>query len=152
MDDRVQIEAKEKVRKRKAEERKRKVEQWTKRESQSDEWMGQERVIAHCTHCGLRLAKTISLGMTYYYCKRCKELQPATTKRVEETYEDREYRGFWQWFMHKPATIKRTIHAKIVDCKPMCHICKRDDMMVPYDMKHCPVCGNKLEFVDELQE
>jgi RNA polymerase subunit RPABC4/transcription elongation factor Spt4 len=139
------------------EERKHKVEEeggkWTKRnkECPKESWgIKQEKVTANCSHCGLRFSKTISSGMTYYYCKRCKELQTATTKRIEETYTEREYKGFWQWLRHKPATIKRTVHAKIVDCKPTCHICKRDDMMVPYDGKHCPVCGNKLEFVDEL--
>ena len=143
--------AKEEERKRRIEERKKKIEEFKKKEKSSEEWWpAQEKVIAHCPHCGLRFSKMINSGMVYQYCKRCKELQTVTTKRVEETYEDREYRGFWQWFRHKPTTIKRTIHAKIVDCKPTCHICKRDDMMVPYDGKQCPVCGNKLEFVDEL--
>lgn len=140
----------EEERKRKAEERKRKVEQWTKRETQSGEWMGQEKVIAHCTHCGLRFSKMMTTGMVYSYCKRCKELQTVTTKRIEETYTERECKGFWQWFRHKPVSVKRTVQAKIVDCKPTCHICKRDDMMMPYDGKHCPVCGNNLEFVNEL--
>ena len=145
------LKAEEEERKRKDEERKRKIEEWEKRKNQTESWGArQEKVIAHCSHCGLRFSKMINSGMVYHYCKRCEELQIVTTKRVEETFEDREYRGFWQWFRHKPATIKRTIHAKIVDCLPTCHICKRDDLMVPYDGKHCPVCGNKLEFVDEL--
>ena len=146
---RLQKDAKEE-RKQRAEEYRRMLKERNRGECQEGEWMGQEKVIAHCPHCGLRISKMINFGMVYHYCKRCKELQTVTTKRIEETYEDREYRGFWQWFRHKPATIKRTIHAKIVDCLPTCHICKRDDLMVPYDGKHCPVCGNKLEFVDEL--
>ena len=66
-----------------------------------------------------------------------------------ETIQEREHRGFWQWFLNKPVSVKRSIHAEIVDCKPQCRICKRDDMIVPYDGKHCPVCGNVIHSMGE---
>ena len=108
-------------------------------------WVKPDIFKAHCPHCGFRVEKSIVSGLNYYYCKRCEELQPATTKEVVETVTEREYRDFWQWIRHKPASIKRTIHAEIVERKPQCHICKRSDMMVPFDQKHCPVCGNLME-------
>ena len=141
----------EEERRRRAEERKRKKELLEKRKCPSEEWgPKQEKVIARCPQCGLHFSKVINSGMVYHYCKRCNELQPVTTKKVVETIQEREHRGFWQWFLNKPVSVKRSIHAEIVDCKPQCRICKRDDMIVPYDGKHCPVCGNEMEFIDEL--
>ena len=132
--------------KRKAEERERLLKKRNGEKVIDDSWWVKPDVLkAHCPHCGFRVEKSIVSGLNYYYCKRCEELQPATTKEVVETVTEREYRDFWQWIRHKPASIKRTIHAEIVERKPQCHICKRSDMMVPFDQKHCPVCGNLME-------
>lgn len=133
--------------KRKAEERERvRLEKEERKGRRYKESWGvyHEMFIASCPHCGLHISKTITSGLDYYYCKRCNELQIVTTKKVVETVVEREHRGFWQWFLHKPASIRRAVHAEIVDCKPTCHICKRTDMMVPFEKKHCPVCGAVL--------
>lgn len=131
--------------KRKAEERERLRKKRNGRKTIGDSWdLTQKDLSVHCEHCGLHISKSIVRGLNYFYCKRCKELQTATTKEVLETVVEREYRGFWQWLWHKPATIKRTVYSEIVDCKPQCYICKRDDMIVPFDGLHCPVCGQVL--------
>ena len=104
----------------------------------------------NCPHCGFTAKANEMLSLQFFYCKRCKEVQTQPTKQVVETIKEKEYRGFWQWLMHKPTGIKREVHADIVPCDPRCHKCNRSDMMVPFDQDHCPACGNLLERHDNL--
>ena len=109
---------------------------------------GKEAIEYSCPYCGFKAIMNGELNLQFFYCKRCQEVQIQPTKQVVETIKDKEYRGFWQWLFSKPATIKHEVHADIIAYQPVCHICKRSDMMVSFDQEHCPVCGNLLEQSD----
>ncbi len=102
-----------------------------------------------CPHCSFKAKASNKLALQLFYCKRCGEVQTQPIKQVVETVTEKEYRGFWQWLLNKPAITKRSIHAEIVPRSPQCFKCKRTDMMVPFDNKHCPACGNLLERNDD---
>ena len=130
----------EKCRIRREEERKRKAEEqeWKKKGSMGELFGNDDHVEYYCPHCGFEVKVNETLALQLFYCKRCREVQTQPTKQVVETVRDKERRGFWQ------STVRREVHADIIAYKPVCYSCKRSDMMVPFEKKHCPVCGAVL--------
>ena len=136
------------------EERRLKEEERERRKCKKDDFAGKlsrdgSLIEYSCPHCSFKAKASNKLALQLFYCKRCGEVQTQPTKQVVETITEKEYRGFWQWLLNKPAITKRSIHAEIVPRSPQCFKCKRTDMMVPFDNKHCPACGNLLERNDD---
>ena len=134
---------------RREEERKRKAEELERKRRKKKGLMGElfgndDHVEYYCPHCGFEVKVNETLALQLFYCKRCREVQTQPTKQVVEIVRDKERRGFWQWLFNKPSTVKREVHADIIAYKPVCYSCKRSDMMVPFEKKHCPVCGAVL--------
>ena len=123
------------------ERRRRKIEDTTGEQRLRDSSL----IEYNCPHCGFKAKASDKLALQFFYCKRCEEVQTQPTKKVVETITEKEYRGFWQWMLNKPAITKSSILAEVMPCSPQCFKCKRTDMMVPFDKEHCPVCGNLLE-------